>query len=46
MRFALRREARRFFRTVTAAKIISETFRAKQQPHPEELAEPFTKKRA
>lgn len=26
-----------------AAKIISETFRAKQQPHAEELAEPFTK---
>lgn len=42
IRAAFRGEA--IFRTVTAAKIITETFRAKQQPHAEELAEPFTKR--
>lgn len=42
IRTAFRGEA--IFRTVTAAKIISETFRPKQQPHAEELAEPFTKR--
>jgi DNA-binding NarL/FixJ family response regulator len=42
IRAASRGEA--IFRTVTAAKIISETFRAKQQPYTEKLTEPFTKR--
>nr|WGD93286.1 two-component system response regulator YxJL [Bacillus subtilis] len=42
IRAAARGEA--IFRTVTVAKIISETFRARQQPYAEELAEPFTKR--
>ncbi len=41
IRAAARGEA--IFRTATGAKIISETFRSKQQTQAEELAEPFTK---